>query len=94
MHTSSNLEAALQVWAGILLRCFLLGFGLLLFWLLVFTLGGTMAYTVHAAWFDLSRHEFDLVNYYGMSLMKLLIFLFFLFPYLSIKWHLRARRKE
>ena len=39
--------------------------------------------------FGLSKHELDMIHYSGMGLVKLFVFVFFLFPWLSIKLVLR-----
>jgi hypothetical protein len=75
--------------AGIFIRCFFLSVGILLFWFVFYLLAGNWAYSIHSKWFELSRHEFDLMWYYGMAFFKLCAFLFFLFPYLAIKLVLR-----
>jgi len=84
----------LDAMAGIFVRCFFLSVGILLFWFVFYLLAGNWAYSVHSKWFELSRHDFDLMSYYGMAFIKLCAFLFFLFPYLAIKLVLRKNHSN
>jgi len=77
--------------AGILLRCLLLSIGLLLLWFVLYLVAADWAYGIHSRWFELSRRDFDLMNYYGMAFVKVCAFMFFLFPYVSIKLVLRKK---
>jgi heme/copper-type cytochrome/quinol oxidase subunit 2 len=80
--------------AGIFLRCFLMCYALLLLWFVLFMLAGNWAYSIQAGWFELSRHDFALVNYFGIAFTKICGIIFFLFPYVSIKLVLRKKRKN
>jgi hypothetical protein len=79
--------------AGIFLRCFLMCYALLLIWFFIFLFAGNWAYSFQAGWFELSRHDFNLVNYFGIVFTKISAIIFFLFPYLSIKLMLRKKRR-
>jgi hypothetical protein len=48
---------------------------------------------VHAGMFDLSRHEFEMMNYFGMAWLKVCVFLFFFSPWLATRLVLRGMRK-
>ena len=63
----------------------LLGFGMLLLWLLTGVVMGDFAFYVHSRVFNLERVHFDLMNYFGMGFLKLLIIVFFLIPYVALK---------
>jgi len=78
--------------SGILIRCFFLSFALLIVWFVFYVLAGDMGYNTHAQWFELSRHDYALVNYYGMAFVKISATLFFLFPYIAIRLVLRKLR--
>jgi len=71
--------------ADIFLWCFLLSFSLLLLWFVFYLLAGDWAYRIHAGWFELSRRDFTLLNYWGIAFTKICAIIFFLFPYISIK---------
>jgi hypothetical protein len=77
--------------AGVLLRCWLLGFAFLLLWSGAAFVAGDFIYRVHGDSFGLSRHELDLIFYCGMGLLKLLVIVFFFFPWIAIKLLLRRR---
>ena len=80
--------------AGIFLWCFLLSFALLLLWFVFYLAAGDWAYSITTRWFELSRRDFALVNYWGMAFTKFCAVIIFLFPYLSIKLVLRKNRRN
>ena len=75
----------LNTLSGILIRCLFMSIALLLLWAIFHLLAGDLGYSIHSRWFELSRHDYDLLNYYGMAFVKAVAILFFLFPYLSIR---------
>ncbi len=89
--TKDEQNNLLEAAAGICLRCFVLAFCLLLFSFVFYLLAADWAYSMHSKWFDISRHEFDLMYYYVMAFFKMAGFLFFLFPYIAIKLILRKK---
>ena len=93
MPPSAEVNDLLDAVAKVLLRCFVFGLVVLLIWFGFFVFAGDWVHEVHRKWFDLGRHEFALIHYCGMGLMKLCLLLFFLFPYLAIRWVLWKRAK-
>ena len=85
MDTSTGLADALSAVSRILLWCFVLGLLMLLFWLGAVVGFGDLAYQVHVNFFDLSKHEFNVIHYCGIVLAKLFVFLFFLFPWIATR---------
>ncbi|MDD3277019.1 MAG: hypothetical protein PHP93_08230 [Kiritimatiellales bacterium] len=75
-----------QKLSGILIRAFWAGILLLALWANLFILFSVRMYASHAQWFSLSYHEFELFMYGAMIFLKLSLLLFFLLPYLAIKW--------
>lgn len=71
--------------AKITVRCFVLGMALLLLWFFLCVLAGDQIYEIHAKWFDLTRHEVEVIHYSGLMFTKIVVFLFFLFPYIACK---------
>jgi hypothetical protein len=82
---SANRIEVLETIAQVLLRCTVLGFGLLLLWFGAYLLIGDLIYQLHGNMFGLSQHELDVIHYCGMGLVKLFVFVFFLFPWIAIK---------
>jgi hypothetical protein len=80
--------------SGILIRAFWLGLLLLAVWANVFILWSVRLYASHVQWFHLSYHEFELMHYGGMILMKICLLVFFLLPYLAIKWFRYSKKKN
>ncbi len=76
--------------AKVLIRCFWMVMALLMAWFLFYLTGGDWAYGFHREiWFDLTRHEFALLNLYGLTFLKLSAFGLFLVPYIAIRMVLR-----
>jgi hypothetical protein len=88
----SELKYLLDKLAGILIHCFFLSYALLILWFFLYVLFGDAGYGTHARWFELSRHDYALVNYYGMAFVKICAIIFFLFPYFAIKMVRRKAR--
>jgi len=92
MNKSTDLKNSLEVTAKILIRCFILNFALILFWFFFYLMGsGQWGYELHSKIFDITRHEFTLINYCGIAFAKLCNFIFFLFPYVAIRLVLKLK---
>ena len=87
-----NTIATLDAIADILLRCFIITVGAMLFTWGVSLVFGDFILTVHNHFVEITRKEFDLFFLYVMTFMKSLNVLFFLFPFVAIKWYLRGKR--
>jgi len=85
MSPSTDLNGVLDVVAKILLRCFAFGILLLLVWLGCLLVIGDWVYQVHSTMFELSEHDFDVMNYYGLACTKITTVLFFLGPYIAVR---------
>lgn len=81
--------------SAILIRCFFLSIALILVWFIFFLAAGDVGYHLHSRWFDLDWYAYNLLFYYGMALIKICAFVFFLFPYIAIRLVLRkSKRRE
>jgi hypothetical protein len=81
-------DAAVELFetiAQVLLYCWVFGFVFLLFWFGMYRLAGGFVQQLHGGMFGLSAHELDVIFYCGMGLLKLLVILFFFFPWLAIR---------
>ena len=94
MNASASLDEVLSAVAKILLWCFVLGTLALFLWFGFFLAAGDFAYQVHSSMFDLSKHEFDVIWYCGMGLLKLWVFMLFLVPWIGVRLTLRGMRKR
>lgn len=65
--------------------CTLLGWGVLLAWWGTVAGAGDWIFGLHGRWFGLTRPAFDAIHYAGMAFLKILILVFFLFPYLALR---------
>jgi len=78
--------------ANILLRCFVITVGAMLFtWLVVFIFGDVI-FSIYSQLMEISRKEFDLFFLYTMTFLKALNILFFGIPFVAIKWYLRGNK--
>jgi len=81
----------LEAIAAVLWRCTVIGFALLAFWFCLYLLAGAWMYDVHHGLMGIGRAGFVRMHYWGMALLKMAVFLFFLTPYLAIRWYLAKR---
>ncbi len=89
-HTKQS--NSLEVLAGVLLRCFLLAVCLLLLWFVFFLVAGQWAYSIHSKWFEITRHDFDIIMYCAIAFFKTSATLFFLLPFIAVKLILRKKK--
>jgi len=75
--------------ARVLLRCWILGFIVLLFWWGAITLADDLTLGVHGDMFGLTRPQFNVIHYCGILLTKLVVAVFFFIPWVSI-WNDRS----
>ena len=90
----SDIKSAetLEVIAAILIRCFFITVGAMLFtWLVVFMLDDVI-YSIYSQLMAITRKEFDLFFLYTMTFLKALNILFFGIPFVAIKWYLRGNK--
>jgi hypothetical protein len=92
MQESSNFINDLEILSRILIRCFIIGIVLMTCWFVFFIFGSDSGYAMHARLFQISRHEYDLLNYYGMAFIKGCNILLFLIPYIAIRMVLGQRK--
>lgn len=78
--------------AGILIRCFLMTFALLMVWFIVYAFAGGFVYDLHSRWFDLEPYDVSMIFYVGMVTLKIIAFVFFLFPYIAIRLVIKKQR--
>jgi hypothetical protein len=90
--TNDELNNLLEATAGVLIRCLVLSVVVLLIWFFFAVAAADWAYSIHSRWFRIDRSSFDTIWYCGMGIVKLIAFMFFLFPYVSIKLVLKKRR--
>ena len=90
MAEFTDLENTLTVLSKLLLRCFFLGFFFLIFWFVLYMAVNDFMFNMHAGMFDVTRHDFDMMNYCGMAFFKLTVFVLFLIPYVSVRLVLRG----
>jgi hypothetical protein len=91
MKNESQCGDGIEIIAGVLLRCFMICVVFVSLWFFLYIFGGEAGYKAHAALFQISKHEYELMHYYGIGLMKIFNFTFFLIPYLAIKWALKRK---
>ena len=92
MSEVTNIDDLLEVIAKILLRCWIFGFIVLLFWWGAVTLAGDLVLGVHGDMFNLTRSQLNAIHYCGMGLTKLAVSLFFFIPWVSIRLVLKKRK--
>lgn len=92
MNESDSTPLNLENLSRILIRCFLLGLVMLAISFVLFLLTANLGYGIHSRlWTELTRSQYDLIGLTLLSLMKLLLFTFFLIPYIAIRMVLNAQ---
>jgi len=93
MNTVPGNNITLENLATIVGGVFLFNLALQLLWALIFITAHDWMYAMNARWFNIDKHEFDLLNYGLIGFLKIINIAFFLFPYLSIKLLLRRKAR-
>jgi hypothetical protein len=75
----------LETLRGVLGWCTIFGWAILLLWWAMVVAAGDWMHGLHGKWFELSRSTFYAIHYAGMGLLKLLILVFNLLPYLALR---------
>lgn len=76
--------------AKVLLQCWIFGFTLLLIWLGAILLRRDFVHHMHGDLFELSKRDLDVIGHCGLGLLKLVVLVFFFFPWLAIRLVLRG----
>src|SRR5262245_60148959 len=92
MSEFKDADGLLDALGKVLLRCFVLGYLLLLLWFGAYLLAGDLLYRINGPLFGLSQHEMNLMHLYGIVFVKCCVILFFLFPYVAIRLVLRKAK--
>lgn len=93
MKLGEDTKDRLRAAATVLGRAWILGMVLLLLWFGGVMAAGDLAFNIHSSLFTLTRAQFDLLNYYGIALFKLLVFCLFGIPWLAIRWTLAGQKR-
>ena len=92
MTESADLKNFLEITAKILIRCFILNLAVIILWF--FFSSCQWGYEFSSRLFDITKHEFALINYGGIAFAKLCNIMFFLFPYVATRLVLRRNFKQ
>jgi hypothetical protein len=90
---SEDTIAIFDAIASILLRCFVLAVGAMLFIWAVWLVLGDVVYSIHSQLYEIGRKEFDLYFVYTLTGLKAMNVLFFGVPFVAIKWFLQGKRR-
>ncbi len=93
MSEGKGTSLTLETLATILGGAFLINYAILILWFLIMLCAPEFFFDLNARLFAVGRHEVELINYGGMSFMKVITLVFFLSPYLVIKLML-CRKKD
>ena len=70
----------------ILLKCIIIGFGVLIYTMVMILFFGDFAFSIHHMMFDITREQFNVMIYAFMGVFKVLWLMMFVMPYLAIIW--------
>ncbi|MFQ6115223.1 MAG: DUF6868 family protein [bacterium] len=74
-----------EIIRDVLAWCAVINVGLLLWWLLIFTLAHDLIYRIHGKLFKLSGERFNAIHHAGMLFFKICIILFNIVPYFALR---------
>jgi hypothetical protein len=74
----------IEMLRGFLLWCSVINYALLLIWFIVFITAHDWVYRLHRKWFNLSREQFDVLNYGGMSVFKIGVLILNVVPLIAL----------
>jgi heme/copper-type cytochrome/quinol oxidase subunit 2 len=94
MNEEQRNNITLETVATILGGSFLFNLVILLLWFMIVLFAPAWYYAITEKWFAITRHESDLINYSGIAFMKIINIVFFLCPYVSIKFCLRKKKLQ
>ncbi len=63
----------------------IINMGLLLWWFLVLIFAQDWVYRIHSLWFDIPVEKFNAIHYAGITIYKIVIFVFYIIPYLALR---------
>ena len=66
--------------------CSVINVGLLIYWILVLTLGNEFLFQLHTSCFNIPHDRFDEIHYTMMGYYKLMVILFNVTPYLVLRF--------
>jgi hypothetical protein len=76
----------------VLLRCFIMGYAVLIIWFLFFLFANELVYDAHGSLFkEITDRQFQVIHYCGMGLLKLIVAVFFFIPYIAMRWTSKSR---
>jgi hypothetical protein len=90
MNNLTDTHEFFRTLARVLLRCWIFGFVLLFIWFAAIFLGGDLVHRFHGDLFELSKRDLNVIGYCGLGLLKLVVLMFFFFPWLAIRLVLRT----
>lgn len=64
--------------------CAIINMGIILYWFLMFVLAHDFVYRMHSRWFKMSVEQFDMMQYAGIGLYKILVIVFNILPYIAL----------
>ena len=93
MSDSNQVNEMLDVISQVLIKCFIMGICVLLFWWGALVIMGDLAYSIHSWMIPITRPQFDVIQYSGMLVTKAMIFTLLFFPYVAIRLVIKKRIK-
>ncbi len=91
MNDNQNNTEFWDVLAGVLIRSFWIGAIFLALWFVFIATGSEWIYNFHSRIFPINSEMFYTLHYAGMMILKSAVCVFFLIPYIAIKWTLAGR---
>lgn len=67
--------------------CSIINIAVLLLWSVAIVFARGFVYELNSRWFSLSQQTIEVIHYCGIGLYKIMVFVFFVIPYLVIHFN-------
>ena len=76
---------SVEIVRGFLFWCSLINYSLLVFWALLMMAPHEWMHRIWGRWYRISSEQFDVIQFSGIVLYKLLIFVFNVIPFIALR---------
>ena len=74
----------IEIVRDVLFWCFIINFGFMMYWFLMFMFAHDWVYRKHSKWFKVSVEQFDATIYALLGCFKLCVIMFNLVPWIAL----------
>jgi hypothetical protein len=91
MNVNQDTKEQLELLASVMIKAFAAGLIILAVWIVFSIVGAEAGFAIHERMFGLSSDRAMELNYLCIGIYKIILFSFFLLPYIAIRWRLKSK---